>query len=1740
MKYGRNKRKGISLLLALLMLCSIIAEQARPVAYAADLTELDGAAETEESARLPEGGAFGEDAALEEPSEEPGSEEEQTSEDPSEAIQDEPGDEPSDEAPEDDLTEPEEDEAVLDQPEELPDIEEIAMEEQLLGVGPMKVAGSGAYTIYFAVPGDWTGYDRIVFNARRGNSDADGWTNKDMTDTGLTYNDRPIYSVELSRDDECPHGVFNPIQFQKYDGNTWKDQVQTGDVQSGTFNGKIYYKDNGTWKWVDYHPDGYDKFAGKTMVFENRSDSALPVVKAVFYLKGENGELTRAGDPQTVSNVANNKGRASFTIPTDECNYVQFFDENDQPLSDCCNFYGEDAATGEKSFRFNETTTYCYRYTGDPSTSSWGTIGGTTVYFDATFSKLEIAQVDVNQVRSDDDHTYYSIPNSGNGNVYYYVDAEHNGTMTKENDNLYSIEVPAGATQIAFASFDMKDLGLPTESRTDRYGKTTKTLTIPTNLNNPCFYADASDVAMYENQFRDGYWDEVGQIRSAEGKTKTINNGTDVVNINQETFVPGTGVHYVNSTFYDYYTDYELNGYNRDNYPGNFAVNYRSWYPFRQFEQALSDAYKAKGVSIPIYTGHFQPDWDNWGTRFSAIASTLGLYGYNNTDQKPFMSTNNSTMNLGGLGEHDNNGQNAMYAYAAQGLVNSTLKNGTTLMTKDNTMALPHFDESFLLGNNSKNAVLGDVYHNVAFPFQKVVDEHGVEYWQFDSAQTTLAMRQDPGTGEYYLKNVGNQDWSKNVNSSSGTNGVSNTYGFFPFNDGSAATCASTYNYGFGTKLEFKFRLTEDGKVTGTDGRQYPITFEFSGDDDVWVFIDGQLALDVGGAHGRVDGTLNFDTMQATVSAVKKSLGSDTQGTNVTSSFSIKGEKSSEHTLTMFYMERGMWESNMKVRFNFPDENQLSVEKKVDTSNVNSLFKDVFDDLSLFTFRIQNLATHYGPYSAAQQAVTTQVASVSDGANTLTSGYAGNVFRLASDNWNRDGKQVAYWYAKENDSSSSYRNLRYGILELGTPINIADGSDRGYLDFEFYFDWNGDTPKLNEMYLQLVDTGGKTLGSNTETLAGKTYGTVYLTNKNWVKVRIDLSKLTAESGFNNQVKSIRFGYNYPRNIYLTDFTYIPPVTATANVGFRTKQNEIPDYGSATLGSLENAANAVYASSTGRAGVVDDEGKFVLAKEETVTFYDQFRRGSYIALSEVLDEQAQKLFSTKWTMYDLEGKAVTAFGSGETVTNPGTTPSMSNVSGTAVDDGRTETIRLDTTGTPQEASGENAYQNRGNASHPENTFVFRSYSEPDNYTTVTKLSVVFTNTVNVGSLTIEKAKAYEADNLDAVYQFAVVFTNVGGLSLESAPIQTQVIELKVGESYTITGIPVGTDYTIHELKPSDDSKLDSVEQGGAAVAFTNSSVNGSESYAVTGTIAEEANSAVSYTFKNTRKPTVDVSVQKEWKTAENGTLTDPPDHIYVKLQRSTDGANWSDVGSTVTLHPNSYKDETWATYTYTFSELDQYVDYTAQPQVEYQYQVVEVNADGSPLTDSRVTLDGRTFSVSFENPTGSGGAFAETITNTVVPPPKTTLRITKVDAEDGSIKLKGVQFKLEVLGTGDTWTQVGLQTTDADGLAAFGELPDGTYRLTETKTATGYNLLSGPIRIRIESGRYQIDSGDEQTITDNTIQLTVTNHKGFTLPQTGGTQPNLVLIGGLALAATGLLIYSFAFYGRKKGVRRKRR
>ena len=217
---------------------------------------------------------------------------------------------------------------------------------------------------------------------------------------------------------------------------------------------------------------------------------------------------------------------------------------------------------------------------------------------------------------------------------------------------------------------------------------------------------------------------------------------------------------------------------------------------------------------------------------------------------------------------------------------------------------------------------------------------------------------------------------------------VSTPYGFFPFNENTTSKSAVRYNYGYGAKLEIPFTLTSTGTVEDKQGNEIPIRFYFSGDDDVWVFIDNQLVLDIGGAHAKVSGVLEFDqqgdkkdTVTSYVSQVKNSKtgnygaeecdkNNHTTEKDITylgktetyyknASVHIDNLSTGKHTLTMYYMERGMWESNMAVAFNFPDNNELQVQKIVDTTDVNAWFKSCFDTPDLFAFNIKNQATHY-------------------------------------------------------------------------------------------------------------------------------------------------------------------------------------------------------------------------------------------------------------------------------------------------------------------------------------------------------------------------------------------------------------------------------------------------------------------------------------------------------------------------------------------------------------------------------------------------------------------------------------------------------------------------------------------------------------------------------------------------------------------------------------------------------------
>lgn len=1475
-------------------------------------------------------------------------------------------------------------------------------------------------------------------------------------------------------------------------------------------------------------------------------------------------KITYGGQTYTMTNVSGTTYRYKFLssgmLPTKDTP-IKISDNNGKNVT---LYYNPNVTNNLFNLKDNTWGQYAASYTG-------------RIYFDATLSKLSY--------NGSSNNYYNSMPvQDSNAKIFANLYGGSNGQTTTiqmtqlSGKDIYKADVQdySGYKYVIFYSSTDQNTW-PADNAASR----TEALELPNDLVSPCFYADTSDSVIYDGGTRSGYWDEVNSIRDAE----TGKIGKDVVQIDNTTnFTKNNSTLYVNSTFYDYYTDYELNGNNRKDYGGTNEASYRNWVNFRQFDQALSDYYTENNVGVDnaIYTGQFQPPVSTWGYQYSAISDTLNLYGCSNVsseaDKNIFYANNNSVLNSYGdkFNRPDGN-DGGYYDYATQNIVSGTLQNGLPT-SYDTQIQLPYFNEDFLLGNNSKNTKIGDVYRNVAFPFtQKDVNNNGVKYWVFNSADTTLAMKEDKDTGDYFLKDVGNQDWSKNlISKGTADDGVSTKYGFFPFNEYTTAASGKNYNYGFGTKLEFKFRLTNDGTVKDKNNNDVPIEFEFSGDDDVWVFIDDQLVLDVGGDHGRVKGNINFKTLTSTVSKVKKSANNSNEGTDFTTLIGVTSASGSseepavnvlnntmsgglptaannmseEHTLTFFYMERGMWESNMKVQFNFPDENQFEVGKVVDKTDVNDMFKDLFDNQSIFDFSIKNLATHYGAKavesgSTSGNGVSNIIFNKNFESGTLTPA-SGNTFEHI-DSW-YDRTNVVHWFAGLDDQTGEYRDRRWGTLAADNNT-VVDITNMQYLSFKYYYTFS-DTPTLNNMYIQLVDADGDTLGclgNGGDYLSGKTYGSTNMTQNSWQNIKVDLSKLTETGTFDRtRVQYIRFGYNYTRDIYLDEFVFESSASDGSKLtGFVTKQYDIPDYGSASTNTLKPAAGANYTSSkdngttqVGRAYTVDSNGGFALENEETILFRDQFRRGSYISLIENLTDAQKDLFKTSYTVYE-NGQAVTSFGTGSTVTN-GSITSLKDVqcttNGYTVNDGRTELYK---TGTTDGINIQNTY----NGTKPsENTLVFRSYSDPDNETTTTKLKVVYTNKVKTNSLTVTKAKAEGSQDLSDKYTFVIEFSNVGGIGLESEH-QFITFTLGVGDSKTIEGIPVGTDYKIYEIKGSD-SVLQSVTQDGGNIGFESDTYNSQSAYSVNGTISVYENTTTSYTFSNYKKEVVSFELQKKWVDGNNAEITDDstlPTSINVQLQRKiSSDANWSNVGNPVAVEPGY---ESWSTFKYTFKDLDKYQNNdTSKP---YSYQAVEVDSNGNELTDNKITIDGTKWTVSY----GDVSNYTQTITNKSQP--SYSLTVNKVDGADNSKKLSAAEFTLEnssgtllkFSGSDGSYqydtdgTVTTLTTYGSSGSFTVTGLPNGTYTLTETKAPGGYLSADKTYTVTFSSGSGTCTSGGESvtspvfTYSNNTAALTVSNIR-IVLPETGGTGTGTVNYMFIGLSIIMLAGAVFLIFNRK--------
>ena len=458
----------------------------------------------------------------------------------------------------------------------------------------------------------------------------------------------------------------------------------------------------------------------------------------------------------------------------------------------------------------------------------------------------------------------------------------------------------------------------------------------------------------------------------------------------------------VQAKFYDYLTDYEMaNGWRcNDDYETSRTFLHRI--PYIEWNSYISSLTGGEGGdwAYPLYFGNFTSDWGEGDGNFNSYpyGTLLDKHIYDSDQDGPtgyFGSTNGHLRHEHQIGNYTanrrlsnfsiyandsepiakKNGANG-YSGSVQGLVSDTLDGNQLYMkTKTGSILSPYFTHDSSGGNHEYiNTV------STSFPMRINDTNNGGTHdgksttyttYEFDSKGKTSGASDnvyfDYSNGVpqkiYY-----SQDSSAEVidaYKSLGGNTGNDHRGFFPFDNGGIG-----HDYGFGMRLDIPFNLTEDGNVLSVDSdgmyhkTDIPMEFDFEGDDDVWVFVDGRLALDLGGDHGNTKGKINFSLNKSTADGVGARTGApltgafvlksnpsygstEYQGTGSATSLTLAegsyndaGDKYNPtkiHTLTVFYMERGLVESNLRMSFSIsPLANKLTVKKTVNDEDVNT------------------------------------------------------------------------------------------------------------------------------------------------------------------------------------------------------------------------------------------------------------------------------------------------------------------------------------------------------------------------------------------------------------------------------------------------------------------------------------------------------------------------------------------------------------------------------------------------------------------------------------------------------------------------------------------------------------------------------------------------------------------------------------------------------------------------------------
>lgn len=432
----------------------------------------------------------------------------------------------------------------------------------------------------------------------------------------------------------------------------------------------------------------------------------------------------------------------------------------------------------------------------------------------------------------------------------------------------------------------------------------------------------------------------------------------------------------------------------------------------------------------------------------------------------------------------------------AQGIVGKNLDDDGNLITSykynDNSVKVPFFNED-AYPNQSKYM---QFYNNLQFPFTKTTNDKGVSTYSFDSEKNNVYY-------DYASKKIVRKD-DLVINNAKGDN-----RGYFPFNSSNPSN-KNELNYGFGTQFTIPFTVTENGQNVDDT----PMTFKFTGDDDVWVYIDGALVLDMGGAHCKAEGEINFATQMATITTgtsdaklgnqptaggrvAAKDNGNRTvdfknitvkksDGKNISLADYMK-ESGKVHELKMYYMERGMWDSNMSISYSFvPLPSGLTLSKTLDTTDVNAGLKNAVQGLDNFDFKIQkkNLKTDEANYSDVENLGYTLYdyddrtfpgQEAKDSTATFSSSYFASDFINTKDKNNSSafyagtGFQITESIPQGTKLQYDTSKTRWGVYDSITSRAAIEGGKGAVATFNMGDDTSSEMDVVNR-YVNFVNT----------------------------------------------------------------------------------------------------------------------------------------------------------------------------------------------------------------------------------------------------------------------------------------------------------------------------------------------------------------------------------------------------------------------------------------------------------------------------------------------------------------------------------------------------------------------------------------------------------------------------------------------------------------------------------------------